>query len=546
MSVFEPGGGRTAHSEELPVDFLRQLLIGSVQAWKRLSLSARVNLALAALTTIGLVVFMVVTASRPQYVRLYDGVPPKETTQITDIISQAGVSYKLEDAGRTILVPQSRLSDMKVAVSAEGLPSSHGAAPGFESFEQQGLMTNRMLHDVKYMRAVQGELSRHLNEFSFVNQSFVFIREAKEELFTAQQEPTKAAVTLDVSRRLTDSEIQGVLHTISSFGGPYLSIDNITLMTTKGETLYLPATSEFASIANNKLTFIAELEKQREDRIRKDFADLGIRAVVRVSANVDFDQQTESKTKSEDGAVLSAQTITNETKTVEALPRGAAGATENLPEGGAAPGGATTTDLLEETTENFEPTITKTETIKSPGEVKSYAVSVILEGDTKPALDADGNPVLDADGKPRTEYVPLTQEQKTKWENHVIAAVGHGQIPTTVTISDHPFDITRLAEARTAFEAIERARLIETVLQYVMNAGKVALILLLFWLARRILRRAIVVPSRTEEGASLDMPKMSTEDQRREEVFSEVNRISRENPDVVASLIRSWMVQEEE
>ena len=362
------------------MDFLRQLLIGSVQAWKRLSTSARVNLTLAALITIGLIVFMVVTASRPQYVRLYDGVPPRDTAQITDIINQAGATYKLEDGGRTILVPQSRLADLKVAVSAEGLPSSHGAPPGFESFDTQGLMTNRMLHDVKYMRAVQGELSRHLNEFGFVNQSFVFIREAEEELFTSQQEPTKAAVTLDVSRRLTDAEIQGVLHTISSFGGPYLKIDNITLMTTDGETLYLPATSEFASIANHKLAYVAELEKQREDRIRKDFAEMGIRGVVRVSASVDFDQLTESKVKSEEGAVLSSQTITNETKTVEALPRGAAGATENLPEGGAAPGGTTTSDLLEETTENFEPTITKTETVKSPGDVKSYAVSVIVEG----------------------------------------------------------------------------------------------------------------------------------------------------------------------
>ena len=142
--------------------------------------------------------------------------------------------------------------------------------------------------------------------------------------------------------------------------------------------------------------------------------------------------------------------------------------------------------------------------------------------------------------------MPLTDEQKTRLENHILSAVGAGQTPTTVSVSDQAFTITGLVETQTAFEAIQRAKLIETVLQYLMNAGKVGLILLLFWMARRILRRAIVVPARHEESASLDMPKMSAEDQRREEVFSEVNRISRENPDVVASLIRSWMVQEEE
>jgi flagellar M-ring protein FliF len=522
------------------VEFLRQFIKGLIQAWQRLSSSARVNLVLASLVAAGLVAFVVFTASQPNYVRLFDGVNPSEMSKITGVLAQQSVSYKLQDNEQTVLVPFKDRSRMKMLLSGQSLPSSQGYAPGFELFERQDIMANRWLQDVRYMRAVQGELQRQLNQFDFVNESFVFIRESKEELFTSQQKPSEAAVTLDIKRPLTKPEIKAVLHTISSFGGANLGIDDITLTTTDGTPLHLPRTSEFASIANSKLEFVAELEKQREDRVMKDFERMGVRAIVKVSALVDFDSKTETNTKSEDGAAVSSMTTSTTITNKEALPQGAPGAMANLPEGSAAPGGTQTQEQTEETIDNYEPSKTETKTVYEPGKVMRYIVGAIVEGETRKATGADG--------KETTEYAGLSPEKRKAYEDFIKAAVGEGQEPTQVTISDQPFNIAELTGAKVAFEEIERAKTRDMMIQYGMNVVKLVLILCGFLVVRSFLRRAVV--GRVEEAAEerfagLPRPAASPEDVRREEIASEVVRLSEQEPQSVAALIRTWLAEEE-
>lgn len=520
------------------VDFLRQLVIGINQAWRRLSISARVNVVLAALATVAVVAFMVRTASRPQYVRLFENLDASETSNIAALLDQESIPYELADNEQTILVPQQSRSRGRLAASAKGLPTTQGHAPGFEIFQQQDIMSNRWMQDVKYMRAVQGELQRQLNEFDFVNKSFVFIREADEDLFAAQQKPSEAAVTLDVRHPLNKPEIKAVLHTISSFGGANLSEDNITLVTTDGTPLHLPPSSEFASIANSNLEYVSELERSREERAVRDLEQLGVRALVKVSALCDFDSRTETTMTSEDGAVLSSYTTTTKTTSRDALPEGAPGATANMPEGTSASGALQTSDETDETIENFQPSTTETTLTRHPGAVKKYIVSAIIEGETTKSTDANGNET--------TEYTGLSPEKKEMYEKYILAAVGSGEEETEITINDQPFTITNLGEARVAFQEIEQIKLLETLMSYAANAAKIALIVLVFVVGRRFLRRAIIVSPEEEEGRAYERAQATPEDVRREQINEEVARMSQENPDSVAALLRTWLAEEED
>lgn len=525
------------------MEFLRQLMNGVLQAWQRLSLSARVNLVVASLLAAGLVGFMVFTASQPNYVRLYEGVNPTDMTKIVDVLGREGVTYKLQDGEQTVLVPLNDRSRIKMLLGSQNLPSSQGRTPGFEVFEKQDIMANRWLQDVRYTRAVQGELQRQLNEFDFINKSFVFIREAKEELFTSQQKPSEAAVTLDVKRPLTKAEIKAVLHTISSFGGANLGLNNITLTTTSGTPLHLPSDNEIASIANSKLEYVSELERQREDRVQKDFERLGVRAIVRVSAVVDFDSKTETATKSEDGAVVSSMTQTTTNTSKESQPQGAAGAMANLPEGSAAPTPGQTQEQSEETIENYEPSKTETKTVHEPGKVLRYVVGAVVEGETRKTTGSDG--------KETTEYVGLTPEKRKSYEDFILAAVGQGEEPTKVTLSDQAFDIGKLTESKVAFQEIERTKTTDMLLQYGMNVGKLLLVFVGFFVVRSFLRRAMVIPGEASGGSAAEhvpmeaMPTASPEDVRREEIAAEVSRLSEQEPDAVAALLRSWLAEEE-
>lgn len=515
------------------MNFLRQLVEGIRQAWRRLSLSARVNIIVAVLATVAAIAFLVVSGGRPQYVLLYNRLSMEDSSAVQTYLQGAGIDFKTQDDGQTILVPAGKVADAKRGLFDKGVaPSRQGVAPGFEIFDQADLMANQYLQDMKYMRAIQGELQRQLNEFDFVNNSFVMIREAKEELFTSEQKPTTAAVTLDVKRPVTPGEIKMLLSMISSFGGANLSPDNIVLATTDGKTLHVPAASPFASIANSKLEYIDELERQREKRAVEGLAKLGVRAEVKVSAIVDFSKKTEKTSKSLEGAPVSEYSSTSTTSNKEPVPEGPPGVGANLPPGMTPPaGGMEASEELEETITNYQPSTTETETRSEPGDVLQYIVSAIIEGEYKPS----------ADGTTK-EYVGLTPELIKTYETHLRAAVGDGKTQTKVTVSEHRFQGEEMAAAAAPPFAVAAAGR-EVMLQYGGKAAQVLLVLVGFLLVRRAFLRAMTWREEEEEEVG-EIAHATGEDLRRQDVASEIERIAVDQPETVAALLRSWIAED--
>ena len=58
------------------------------------------------------------------------------------------------------------------------------------------------------------------------------------------------------------------------------------------------------------------------------------------------------------------------------------------------------------------------------------------------------------------------------------------------------------------------------------------------------MKRALVLPAAEEEEV-VEIPEATKEDMRRMEVASEVDRLSQNEPENVAALLRSWMGEEE-
>lgn len=520
------------------LDFLRQLRDGIQDAWRQLSLSARVNIALAAAAVTGAIFLLVLFSARTEYVTLADGLQPDETSRMVTLLQDNGFAYEVTDNNGTVKVPLSKRSDIQLVLAANNLPIGPKVAPGFELFQQSELMTNQWLQDIKFMRAVQGELQRQLNAFDFVDYSYVLIREAKEELFVQDQKPSEAAVTLAVNRPLTKMEVQAVVNIVAHGGGPNLNPGNITVTTTKGEVLHMPAKSEYASIASSKLEYIADLEKQRELRLTSMLGELGIHGTARVSAQVDFDKKEITDDKVTEGTELSTYSTTSTITSSEQVPEGAPGAFANVPEASSA-GGANTNEETGEEIVNYEPSRTQTHTQTDPGDVVKYIVSLVVEGAYENATDADGNATRN--------YVGLTEADRSKYEAIAKAAVGEGRMPTEVTISDHPFDIAQLGAAQQAMEEAGAVAWETSMVTYGWTAVQIFLILLGFLIVRFLLRRAIAQPVLEEDIEEVEeVPAATREDMRRHEVSTEIARLAREEPDSIAALLRSWMLQEED
>lgn len=517
-------------------EFLRQLLTGIGEAWQRLSVNAKVQIVITALLTFVLIGAVVVIGAQPQFARLFTRLDLSESNEIIIWLADNNIPYKLQNGGQTILVPIQDIQSARVGLVDLGLPRTQGVtAPGLELFTTRDLMTNEWLQNVDFMRAVQGELQRQLNEFDFINKSFVFIREAPEQLFVSEQTPSQASVNLDTNRMLTPREVKAVLNIISSFGGHNLNTKNITLTTSDGTLLHSPVEDEFASLATDQLEAQVAREKQREETVRRAFQGLGVNAIIRVSATMDWSSKEKTTKQVTDGTVLSSLDSSTITSSSEGPPEGAPGAIANIPEGLGAPGQTEDTSEMKELIENFEPSESITKTASRPGTVRRFLVSAFIEGNYTPILDEDGQDTG------QTEYEPLTNAQIATYTQFIANAVGEGAEATDIVVSDHPFKIDRLAAAQVTVEPVGVPWMQNRMVQLGIQG---ALILGAFFMIRLFMRRAMILPT-VEEAEVLEMPEASAEDMRRMEVAAEVERLAREEPEAVASLLRSWMAEEE-
>lgn len=103
---------------------------------------------------------------------------------------------------------------------------------------------------------------------------------------------------------------------------------------------------------------------------------------------------------------------------------------------------------------------------------------------------------------------------------------------------DQPFDVSPMEVPATAMTAslMQNPQLWQAVQGF--------LILLSFILLRIFIRRAMVLPT-TEVEEVIEMPKMSEEDRHAMDISNEVERLSQEEPETVAALLRTWMAEDD-
>ena len=519
------------------LQFGRQFLAGLLLAWERLSASARVTVAVAFLFTAAIIAAMVTIGSRPQYVELFSGLSDKDMLAVESRLDQEGVPWKIDAAGKSIKVPLQNRSEMLVKINGAGMVKSQGSMPGFEIFDSTNLMQTQFTQDVNLVRAKTGELQQTLTRYSFIRNAYVTIGQAKEELFTSEQTPVEANVTLEVAQPLSEEQIKAILNTVSSsIAG--LSKDHINVATTDGRVLHAPADNDFDSVASSKFdlakAYRNDLKREAEDALKK----LGVRSVVTVMLSVDHTSKKETKEQLEKGVAVSTYKITNTTNSSQGSPQGPAGARANLPGDAQTGNGESNEQTEKQTLTNTEPSKTITITESTPGEVTVSGATAIVEGKYQDEMDASGK----ATGK--KTYAPPTKQELDMYKNLVASAVG--TIGEKVKISDHPFNIEQLAAATPAAASAPAPRAFAIGSTQIDGILKVIGIALLFFIVRFLAIRATVHREGKEEEVEIELPKASPEELRKREMAAEVERVSMEQPEAVASLLRTWLSETEE
>ncbi|GAB6044564.1 flagellar basal-body MS-ring/collar protein FliF [Caminibacter profundus] len=387
-----------------------------------------------------LVVYNTTTSTKkPGYAILFENLKPQDAALIVQYLDKHQIPYVIPKDG-IIEVPKDMVQKVRLEVAAQGLPKS--SKVGFELFDKSSFGATDFEQNVKYLRALEGELARTIESISAVEEAKVNIAIPKESVFVEKQVLPTASVLIKLRPNmiLMPKQIQGIKWLVAA-AVPKLKPENVKIIDQFGNPL-----GENDELTQNNELLKAELlykkrvEKALEEKIISLIAPIvgGERKVVaKVSVDIDFSKVKSTSTiYSPDNVVRSEQTI--EESRIGTKPKevgGVPGAVSNIgPVQGTKNGQVIDKYNKSETTTNYEISTTIKDVKESFPKIKRITAAVVVDGHYK----------VNKDGK--KEFVPLSEVELKNIENLVKNAIGF-DIKRGDSVSISSFEFTHLATA---------------------------------------------------------------------------------------------------
>lgn len=353
--------------------------------------------------SVALGVAVVLWSQTPNYAPLYGNLAEKDASQIMEALQQTGVEYRVDEASGMLLVPSSKLKEIRMQLAGQGLPNSVGM--GFELMQQDtGFGTSQMVEKARYQQAMQGELARTITTIGAVQSARVHLAIPKQSVFVRKRQPPSASVALRLhaGRVLEDAQVDAIVHLVASSISE-LEPGRVTVVDHKGRLLSGSPESREMKLSATQFEHTRRIEEHYRGRIEDLLVPIVGRERVRaqVTADIDFTvtEQTQERYNPDQPALRSEQL--NEEQSRGAGAGGVPGALTNQPpaagnapeqaEAGGGQGGGETVNSSRQSTRNYELDRVISHTRMSPLSVRRLSVAVVV--DDIRTVDDDGNPV---------------------------------------------------------------------------------------------------------------------------------------------------------
>jgi flagellar M-ring protein FliF len=431
-------------------------------------------------TTLGLAMAAVVIggwfftkwAAQPTWTPLYGNLSATDAGSVTSELAGKGIRYKLADGGATVMVPQAQVYQLRLDMSAKGLPT--GGSQGYALLDKQGITTSEFRQRVDYQRALEGELARTIGAIDGVAGADVHLVIPADDVFADDSRQPSASVLLrptSQGKKFGTDQVRAIVNLVAgSVEG--LTPETVTVADSGGHVLSAPGEGGLDASgdaqASQARTFEDSLARSIEEMLAPVTGPGG--AVVRVNASLDFDERSTTTERFDQPAAGQTAPLVNESTSNEQFAGpGASGAAGGVlgQDGTAAAGAASTANNYQKTQADRSFAVGKvTEQVKSaPGKVSRLSVAVLL------------------DDKVKVPPAEIT--------NLVNAAAGiDGQRGDQVSVQAMAFDKSATEAAAQEEKAAAAAQSKAQMMNFVRTGGVLLIVLLALFLAWRSAKKA--------------------------------------------------------
>ncbi|MGI6096694.1 MAG: flagellar basal-body MS-ring/collar protein FliF [Dethiobacteria bacterium] len=469
---------------------------------------------------------------RTRYETLFRGLQPAEASAVITELQEQGITYRIEDGGTAILVPQDQVYELRFKFMGEN--PQFGGGDGFALFDNNSFGSSDFERQVKYQRALQEELQRTITSLDCVSQARVHLVLPEPSVFVRETAEPSAAIYIRSNplSPVTEQHVRGIVNLVAG-SVENLKPENITIIDSSGAILYDFLEDEqlhFASSGQLKQQieirreFEKELEKQVTMMLERVFGSG--RAIATVSADLDFDTLERTViTYDEHEPVARSHQIIEENRDEEGAAEAEVGESNYPGYASVLPGGESSYEYREET-ENYEVGERVEHRIVAPGTIRRLSTAVVID-----------------DGE-------LTQGEIERVNELVASAIGF--VPErgdVISVQGMPFDTSQQEAMENELAQLEERERQERFYRYALLVGIALLGLIIFFFWRRRQQPADEPALAAEKADERMIPELEQimiepEIPPRDEKRQRVKVIAEKDPEAAVYLLRTWLSED--
>lgn len=372
-----------------------------VVLFAKLTKQQRIIIGSAVVGIVAFVIFLVVyTAKKDElskYEVLFDSLTSEDAAKVIEQLEKDNIPYEILDKN-VIKVPKNVVYKERIAIASLGIPKNSGV--GFELFDNQEFGATSFDQNVKYLRALEGELSRTIDALAPIERASVSLALPKDSLFVEKQTEPTASVMLQLveGSNLTSKQIRGIKNLVAA-AVPNLKSTNVMLIDNDGETLgdedEMAQMSELSSAQQNFKTKEEKKKQRKIVEVVSPFVGGEQKVVAQVTIEFDFSIQNSTSEVFDPENVVRSEQVSEEKREGATPPEvgGVPGTVSNI---GPVEGLASnqTSEKYEKNTgtTNYEVGKTVSTTKSEFARIKRVTAAVVVDGKYKYKVDADSKP----------------------------------------------------------------------------------------------------------------------------------------------------------
>jgi len=488
-------------------------------------------------------------SQEPDYRMLYNNLDPKDASQIATALQGSGVPYKVSEATGGIMVGSADIYEARIFLASQGLPN--GVGTGYEMLDEGSMFgVSHFMENIRYQRALEGELSRTIMSINSVRNARVHLAIPKKTAFIRKQKKPSASVTVDLfpGRTLIDEQVSAISHMVAA-SIPELDFNDVTVIDFKGRLLRTPGSSSNMQLTSTHFEYRKKVEAYYSERIENLLTPiLGAGAIrAEVSADIDFTvtEQTRESFNPDLPAIRSEQLVeeSSKGKSSGGIPGSVSNQNpDNALAANASSGGPS--NNTKRTIRNYELDRTISHVKAGADQIKRLSIAVVVDNDV--TINEDGT-------EART---PVTEEKILKIIRLVKDAVGFDAARgDTLNVINETFSIPPAPEPLPEPSLLEQPGMIELAKQ--VGAG-IVILLLIFGVLKPVLKdlatkgeAVATATSGASAGAagmpmsadqvSISQPSADIINKHAEESLTNAKKLANDDPKLAAQVVNNWV-----